>query len=86
MKIVFAFSLAGALALAATAVLAYSTKNDSGGECLKDGSACNVYCKSGSRAGVMYWNGGVWSDGSRTDLDKDGEARKIVAVNGSACS
>ena len=86
MKIAFVTVLTGALVLLASAALAYSTKNDSGGECQKDGSACNVICKSGARAGTMYWNGSVWSDGVRTDPDKDGEAKKIVAANGAACT
>jgi hypothetical protein len=86
MKITSVTGLAGTLVLLASAAFAYSTKNDSGGECLKDGSACNVTCDSGARAGTMYWNGNVWSDGVRTDPDKDGEARKIVAANGAACT
>jgi hypothetical protein len=86
MKIVSATVLAGALVLLASAALAYSTKSNGGSVCLKDGSACNVYCDSNTLAGTMYWNGGVWSDGVRTDPDKDGEAKKIVAANGSACT
>jgi hypothetical protein len=85
MRIVSATVLAGALALLASAALAYSTKTDDGAACQKDGSACNVYCDSGTRAGIMYWNGGLWSDGVRTDPDKDGEAKKIVAANGTGC-
>jgi hypothetical protein len=86
MKIISAAILAGALALVASAALAYSTKNAGGGDCVKDGSACNVTCDNNTLAGTMYWNGSVWSDGVRTDPDKDGEAKKIVAANGAACT
>jgi hypothetical protein len=34
----------------------------------------------------MYWNGSVWTDGIKWDADRDVEARKIVAANGTDCS
>ena len=56
------------------------------GGCAKDGSPCNVYCDNGQLAGVMFWNGGVWTDGVKSDPDMNAEARKICAANGTACT
>jgi len=66
---------------------AYRLQRESGnGPCSKDGNGCNVYCNEGPLAGTMYWNGSVWTDGVKWDADMDGEARKIVAANGAACT
>ena len=69
----------------ATPAFAYSLKSESGNGCGGDGSNCIVFCSNGSRAGMMNWNGSVWTDGSKWDANEDTEARKICAANGSAC-
>ena len=53
--------------------------------CNPGGTACNVYCKNGQLAGVMYWNGSQWSDGIRSNPDRNVVARQIVAAQGTAC-
>jgi hypothetical protein len=65
---------------------AYTLKSATAKGCDGDGSECVVYCKNGARAGSMYWNGSVWTDGIKWDADRDVEARKIVAANGTDCS
>lgn len=64
---------------------AYQLKKSNGTACTSDGSTCNVFCDNGQLAGSMNWNGSVWTDGVKSDPDKDGLARKIVAANGAAC-
>jgi hypothetical protein len=54
-------------------------------KCSKDGNNCDVFCDNGMKAGTMYWNGSVWTDGVKSDPNKDAEAKKIVAANGTAC-
>lgn len=54
--------------------------------CDPDGSECIVFCDNGERAGSMYWNGSVWTDGVKWDEDQDEEARKICEANGSECT
>lgn len=78
------------LMVAALATLACSTSPASahtlkGSGCGKDGSACEVYCNNGHLAGVMYWNRSVWTDGTRSDPDREAEANAICAVNGTDC-
>lgn len=66
--------------------LAYQLKKPSKAEaCTTDGGPCNVYCDNGMLAGTMYWNGSKWTDGVKSDSTMDGEARKIVAANGTEC-
>ncbi len=50
-----------------------------------EADACKVYCGNHQYAGTMYWNGSVWSDGIRSDRDKNVVAREIVAAQGTAC-
>ena len=79
--------IALALASAAAPASAYQLKAaNGGGACSADGSTCNVYCDSGNLAGAMNWNGSVWTDGVKWDPDRDTEAKKIVAANGTACT
>jgi hypothetical protein len=51
----------------------------------KSGDAIDVYCDSGAFVGTMYWNGSRWSDGLRSDPDKDVVAKQMVAAQGSSC-
>ena len=86
MKIACAMAITATL-LAASPALAYTTQNESdGGACSTDGSACDVFCDNGQRAGTMYWNGSVWTDGVKWDEDFDTEASAICAANGSDCT
>ena len=66
--------------LVTDAAFAYSLK------CASDGQSCDVYCSSGKFVGTMYWNGTNWSDGLRSDSDKDALAKMMVAAQGSACT
>jgi hypothetical protein len=66
-----------------SAALAY---NLSGAGCDGNGQECVVNCDNGNRAGSMVWNGNVWTDGSKSDRDKDREAKAICAANGTACT
>ena len=78
-------ALAGLLLTPITApapALAYKLSGDG---CDANGKECKVYCDNGSLAGSRYWNGSVWTDGQKWDADKDAEAKKICAANGSAC-
>jgi hypothetical protein len=73
-----------------TAAWAYYLRNDNGGACATDGSACHVICQNpdesmGPRAGTMYWNGSVWSDGVRSDANPYVVASAIVAAQGTNC-
>lgn len=61
---------------------AYTLK---GSGCEGNGKACEVYCDNGTLAGTMYWNGSKWTDGVKSDADKDAEAKKICEANGAAC-
>ena len=72
-----------ALVATSSAALAYSL---SGPGCDGNGKECVVNCDNGSRAGSMYWNGNVWTDGSKSNQNKDGEAKAICAANGTACT
>jgi len=53
--------------------------------CTADGSECHVYCDNGDRAGIMTFNGSVWTDAVRTDKDMEKEADLIVKASGTAC-
>jgi hypothetical protein len=69
---------------------AYYVRNASGGACVQDGSACNVFCQNpddslGPLAGTMYWNGSVWSDGVRSDPNAYAVASAIVGAQGTYC-
>jgi hypothetical protein len=79
-----AATLIGALVLfmLSTPVSAYTLSGDG---CNGNGNECKVWCNNGSLAGSMYWNGTVWTDGDKWDADKDTEAKKICAANGTAC-
>lgn len=85
MRTITAFAFALAMAFAPTSASAYTTRTTSGATC-STSSACHVYCNNGTLAGTMYWNGSRWSDGLRSDADKDVVARQIVAAQGSSCS
>jgi hypothetical protein len=69
--------------LGSTASFAYTLQ---GNGCGGNGEECKVYCDTGDLAGSMYWNGSVWTDGVKSDPDKDEEAKKICAANGTACT
>lgn len=90
MQKLFWNAVALALLVAVSPAQAFTLKsaNDPKAPCAKDGSGCNVFCDNGDLAGVMYWNetNGVWTDGIKSDPDRDVEARKICAANGSACT
>ncbi len=87
MKSIFLNACALALILAASPASAYQlAKSPGGGDCPQDGSTCNVICDNGYLAGSMNWNGNYWTDGVKWDKDRDGEARKIVAAAGTACT
>ena len=47
--------------------------------------SCKVYCDNGQYVGTMYWNGSRWSDGLRSDKDKNVVASQMVAAQGSSC-
>jgi hypothetical protein len=84
MKYLASIALVLALTAAPAPAFAYTTKKGDGSACTTD-SACHVYCDNGTLAGTMYWNGTRWSDGLRSDPDKDVVARQIVAAQGSSC-
>jgi hypothetical protein len=85
-KILTLLSIA-AITFVASPASAYQLRSASGGgSCSKDGSTCNVYCDNGQLAGSMNWNGTLWTDGVKWDPDLNAEARKICAVNGTACT
>ena len=87
MKTAISVVVATTLAFAIPApAFAYSLKSATAKGCDGDGSDCVVYCDKGARAGSMYWNGKVWTDGVKWDANRDAEAQKIVAANGSDCS
>ena len=76
-----------ATVLCVSPALAYTTHNETDqGACAADGSACDVICDNGQRAGVMYRNGSVWTDGVKWDEDFDAEASAICEANGSDCT
>ena len=86
MKTALLAAIAVAL-LVASPASAYTLRNETnGGPCAADGKACDVICDNGNLAGTMYWNGNVWTDGVKSDPDKDEEAKKICAANGTACT
>lgn len=69
-----------ALSVTLVAAVAYAYELDCKGDC------CDVWCNGKKmKAGNMCWNGSVWTDGVKSDPDKDAEAKKIVAANGTAC-
>lgn len=49
------------------------------------GDKCDVKCDSGTFVGTMYWNGSKWSDGVRSDKDKDEVAKQMVKAQGASC-
>ncbi len=53
--------------------------------CDQSGSSCKVTCANGESAGTMYWNGSKWSDGLRSNADKDLLAKEMVAAQGTSC-
>jgi len=83
MKSIARLLIAGAVSLAPAAAFAYSLGGDG---CNGNGKECVVYCDTGARAGSMYYNGSVWTDGSKWASSRDAEARKICAANGSGCT
>jgi hypothetical protein len=85
MKPSFLIAMAFAFILVASTAFAYQLKKSDNTACTSDGSTCNVFCDNGHLAGSMIWNGSLWTDGVKSDPDKDGEARKIVAADGTAC-
>ena len=87
MKIAILIAAASLLALGVpSASVAYTLKSATANGCGGDGSECIVYCDKGGVAGSMYWNRSVWTDGVKWDANREAEARKIVAANGSDCS
>lgn len=89
-KSLLGFGISAAVAATFVAVpsraSAYTVSNDYGGTCVNDGSACNVICDNGQLAGIMYWNGSVWSDGVRSDPSSKVVADAIVRAQGTACT
>ena len=87
MKAVLFSAVAISLVFATSPASAYyrQTQDKPPQACRADGSACDVFCKNNNRAGTMYWNGTVWTDGVRSDPDIDVESQKIVASNGTGC-
>ncbi len=86
MKMAFMNIFALAIFAATSSAASYQLiQSPGGGGCTKDGTTCNVYCDNGKLAGSMNWNGSVWTDGAKWDPDKDTEALKIVAANGTSC-
>ena len=81
----FLVTLGAVIAIASSASAYQLRKPPRGDACAADGSPCDVYCDDGGRAGTMYWNGSVWTDGVKSDPTMDGEARKIVKANGTDC-
>ncbi len=49
------------------------------------GDACKVYCNNKQFVGTMYWNGSKWSDGQRSDANRDKVASQMVKAQGSSC-
>lgn len=86
MKIALSIVIVAITLAFASPTSAYSLKNETANGCGGDGTQCVVYCKNGSRAGEMNWNGTVWTDGTKWDKDKDAEAKKICAANGAGCT
>ena len=84
LALVPAATLIGALVLLAlpAPAIAYTLSGDG---CDGNGNECKIWCNNGSLAGSMNWNGTVWTDGVKWDADKDTEARKICAANGTGC-
>jgi hypothetical protein len=74
------------LSLASTPASAYRLQKPNGEPCAKDGTECQVYCENKHLAGSMNWNGTVWTDGVKSDPDRDAEAKKIVEADGTACT
>jgi hypothetical protein len=86
MRAIFLGTFAAATLFASPAY-AYKLKSPSNpNDCAPDGSPCTVMCDNGSVAGVMYWNGSVWTDGVKSDANREAEARKICAANGTDCT
>jgi hypothetical protein len=87
MKPVLLNGIAVVLLVVALPAPAYQLQSEPhGGSCSRDGSGCKVICDNGQIAGVMYWNGSVWTDGVKWDPDMNAEASKICAANGSSCT
>ena len=77
----------GVSILAVSPASAYDLRKPDGTPgCAYDGTECIVYCDSGERAGSMYWNGSVWTDGVRSDADGQTVAEAICAANGTSCT
>ena len=82
MKLIIAMIFACGTMLIPTASFAYQLN---GPGCDGNGQACRVNCQNGPLAGIMYFNGDVWTDGVKSDRSKDAEAKAICAANGTAC-
>ena len=78
MKVLMTSMLLFTGALFLTAANAYDIKG-----CSSD--SCKVYCDNGQYVGTMYWNGTRWSDGLRSDKNKNVVASQMVAAQGSSC-
>jgi hypothetical protein len=91
LKLVVATSIVAVGAVMPAPASATFVRNQQGGACAQDGSACDVWCGINPaligkwRAGTMYWNGSVWSDGVRWNVDPYVEAGEIAAAAGAAC-
>jgi hypothetical protein len=86
MKMAYLFGLVPVFLIPALPASAYMLRHVGGGDCVRDGSACDVLCdETHELAGTMYWNDGVWTDGVKRDADRDAEAKSICAANGTAC-
>ena len=53
--------------------------------CNEANTSCKVYCENKSFVGDMFWNGSRWSDGIRSNVNKDVLAKEIVKAQGTAC-
>lgn len=74
---IFAGVLAlGALYAAAAQAFTLDCKSDK----------CDVKCDNGTLIGTMYWNGSVWSDGVRSNKDKNVVAQLMVQAWGTSCT
>jgi len=82
MKSIARLLIAGAVLLAPAAACAYSLSGDG---CNGNGNECVVFCNNGARAGSMYYNGSVWTDGVKSAKSREAMANLICAANGSAC-
>lgn len=85
MRTITTVAIAVPIILFATAAMAYTISASTGGPCTKDSGECIVRCNNKTVAGSMDWNGNVWTNGESWSQTKDGEAKKLVAEDGTAC-